>query len=280
MRLAALHTYPVKGCHRIDHDVIDVHPWGLAGDRRWLIVGPDLVGITLRQVKELVLVRPQARLGGLTLYAAGRPALDVAEPVTGEILEARAFTNREPVPVRAAGPVADRWLGELLDRPVRLVWLADPSTGPVPRPAPESDDARLSFADAQPMLVTNTASLDALNDALLEGGSLEGPLPMNRFRPNLVIAGAPRWAEDGWSRLRIGGVTFQVVKPCARCMVTTIDQETAETGREPLRVLADHRRFGSDLRFGVYLAPEQSAPGRPDPVIGRLAVGDPVEQLG
>src|SRR4029450_7098533 len=95
-------------------------------------------------------------------------------------------------------------------------------------------DDRVSFADGYPLLLANTASLDALNDRIAEGGSLEGPLPMTRFRPNVVIAGAAPWVEDAWTggRIKIGEVTFRVPKRCDRCVVTTTDQETGERGRE------------------------------------------------
>jgi len=159
----------------------------------------------------------------------------------------------------------------VLDRKVRLVWLDDPTRRVVTQAYGEPGD-RVSFADAFPLLLANTASLDALNGWLLESGSVEGPLPMARFRPNVVISGAPPWVEDDWTgrRIRVGEVTFRVVKPCGRCVVTTTDQETGERGHEPLRALARHRRVGQELRFATSLIPDGP---------GTIAVGDPVEVL-
>lgn len=270
MRLASLHTYPVKGSHRIEHTTARVEPWGLAGDRRWLIVDEDGVGVTQRDTAGLVHLRPEPRPGGLVLHATGRPALDVPEPVADPI-DARTFAFRTPVPAIPAGAAAADWLTALLDRKVRLCWLDDPGRHPVDRDHFEPDD-RVNFADGYPLLITNTASLDALNEWLLESGDIEGPLPMTRFRSNLVVSGSHPWAEDDWigRRLRIGDVAVRAVKPCARCIVTTIDQETGEKGRQPLRLLARRRNHDQKLLFGVNLIPDGTGP---------VSVGDPVELL-
>ena len=171
-----------------------------------------------------------------------------------------------------AGPAADAWLTGVLGQEVRLVWLDDPTRRPV-EPEYARPDDRVSFADAYPLLLTNAASLDALNGWIAAGDSGEGPVPMTRFRPNLVVASAAAWAEDGWlgHRLRIGPVTFRVVKPCDRCVVTTTDQETGDKGREPLRTLGRYRNIDQKLLFGVNLIP--------DPPYGAITVGDPVEPL-
>jgi uncharacterized protein YcbX len=246
MRIVALHTYPVKGCHRLDHDVARVEPWGLAGDRRWLVVDPDGVGITQRGTAKLVGLRPLPYDGGLTLRAAlpaevALPDLAIAEPHAGEQIEVRVFSSKAAVSARLADDAAHAWLTELLGCPARLVWLADPTVRAVNPQIGEPGD-RVSFADGYPILVTNTASLAALGDWLVEAG--DEPVPMTRFRPNIVVDGAAPWAEDDWlgGRLQIGDVRMRAVKPCDRCVVTTIDQETAVQGRQPLRVLGQHRR--------------------------------------
>src|SRR5690606_20037968 len=159
-----------------------------------------------------------------------------------------------------------------LGHAARLAWLDDPTRRPVaPDYAPP--DARGSFADAYPLLLTNAASLDALHGWRAAGGGGEGPLPMTRFRANVVVAGAAAWAEDDWlgHRLRIGAVTFRVVKPCDRCVMTTTDQETGAKGREPLRTLGRYRNINQKLLFGVNLIP--------DPPYGESTAGDPIEPL-
>ncbi|NJC73709.1 MOSC domain-containing protein [Planosporangium thailandense] len=266
MRLASIHTYPVKSCHRLDHDDAVVEPWGLAGDRRWLVVEPDGTFITQRAEPALALVQPShTGEGGLLLRTPGMPDLDVPAPAGGDLMAVRVW--RSTVDATPAGSAADDWLSTLLDRKVRLVYLDDPT-----RRSPDQKYARpgdrVSFADGYPLLLANSASLDAVNDWLVEAG--EEPVPMTRFRPNVVVGGAPAWAEDEWlgRRIRVGEVAFRVAKPCGRCVMTTIDQETAERGRQPLRVLGRRRRFAAGLLFGVNLIPDRT---------GTIAVGDPVE---
>ncbi|GAA1809054.1 MOSC domain-containing protein [Luedemannella flava] len=268
MQVTALTTYPVKGCYRVDRRRAHVYPWGLDGDRRWLIADRETgAAVTQREISALTVLRPTlAADGRLTITAPDRPDLVVPEPVDGPPQEVTvwSFTGA----AARAGEAADAWLSEVLDRKVRLVWLDDPTRRTIKPPYAWPGDV-VSFADGYPLLLANTASLAALNDWLAEDGSPEWPLPMERFRPNVVVTGAPAWAEDDWvGRLvRIGEVTFRVPEPCGRCVVTTTDQETGERGREPLRTLARHRSIGQKLLFAVNLIPEGA---------GEIGVGDPV----
>jgi uncharacterized protein YcbX len=264
MRISSLHTYPVKGCHRLDHDEAVVEPWGLAADRRWMIVDADGVGITQRETSALTRLTARPRPGGLHLSAPGMPDIDVPEPADGPKIQVRIFRSKPPVPARIADT---SWVTEFLGRDTRLIWQADPTTRIVSGFARPDD--RVSLADGYPVLLASTASLDAVNDWLLEAG--DDPVPIHRFRPNLVVTGAPPWAEDDWigHRLHIGDLTFRVAKACARCRVTTVDQETGETGRQPLHVLGRHRRIGDGLLFAVNLIPDLTA-GQ----TGHIRVGD------
>jgi uncharacterized protein YcbX len=268
MRLASLHLYPVKSCHRVDVDEATVLPWGLAGDRRWFPVEPDGAAITQRELPVLTQIQPTLLPGGLRLAAPGRPDLTLTE-TAGDYLEVRLWRSR--FKVSAAGPEADAWLSEVAGRPLRLVWMDDPARRPVNPEYGRPGDV-VSAADGYPLLVTNTASLAQLNDWIIEGDPDEQPVPMTRFRPNVVVDGAPAWAEDGWlgRRLRIGAVAFRVVKPCARCVMTTNNQETGERGREPLRTLGRTRNIEQNLLFGMNMIPDGT---------GALRVGDPVELL-
>jgi uncharacterized protein len=259
----------------MDRETARVDQWGLDGDRRWLIVNEDGIGLTQRQHQELVTVRAEYRPGGLTLEAPGLPRLDLAEPVGGEAMHVRVFKPRPPSPVRAAGPEADDWLERLLGRTARLVWLDDPAVNLVPWPVAEGTGAEVSFADGTPLLLANSASLDAFNGWLWESGNPEGPLPMTRFRPNVVISDAAPWVEGDWvgRRVRIGGAVFHGVQECGRCVVAAIDQETGERGREPLWMLAQRRNIDRKLRFGLQMT-VQAEPG-----VRTLSVGDTVEVL-
>lgn len=266
MWLATIHTYPVKGCRRTDHRDASVEPWGLAGDRRWLVVEPDGKFLTQRAEPRLALIAPSVPAGGgLVLRTPGMPDLDVPAPAGGALVPVQIWRNT--VDAAPAGDDAGDWLSAVLDRKVRLVHLRDPEQRAVDLAYGRPGDL-VSFADAYPVLLANAASLDMVNDWLVEGG--DEPVPMTRFRPNLVVAGAPAWAEDGWlgRRLRIGAVTFRAVKPCDRCVVTTIDQDTAERGGQPLRALGQRRLSPIGPLFGLNLIPDGG---------GRIAVGDPVE---
>ncbi len=261
----------------MDRDTARVEPWGLEGDRRWLIVDDSGLGLTQRQHRELVTMRAVSRPGGLTLHAPGLAPLELAEPAGGEALEVRVFRGRPPSRVSAAGPEADAWLHRLLGRSARLVWLGDPAGHLVPWPVAAGSGAEVSFADGTPLLLTNTASLDAFNDWLLESGSIEGPLPMIQFRPNLVISGAEPWAEGQWigRRIRVGEAVFHGANECGRCLVATIDQETGQRGREPLRMLAARRNIGQKLVFGL----QMTVWAQPGGEARRVSVGDTVEVL-
>jgi len=243
-----------------------------------MIIDPDGVGITQREAPALVHIRPQPVAGGLTLHTAGRPTpdvpppvaptLDVRAPVAGPPVQVRVFRAKAPVPARLAEAAAHAWISAVIGRPARLAWLADPTVRAV-NPDHSRPGDTVSFADGYPVLLTNAASLDAVNDWLVESGDPAAPLPMHRFRPNVVISGAQAWAEDGWlgRRIRIGDVTFRVAKACTRCVVTTTDQDTGERGQQPLRILARHHRGPKGVLFGMNIIPDGT---------GRITVGDNV----
>ncbi|MBF6044044.1 MOSC domain-containing protein [Streptomyces sp. NRRL B-1677] len=271
--LTALHFYPVKSLAGCSAPEAAVEPWGLAGDRRWMVADADGMMITQRQRPGLALAsaRPLPG-GGVRLTAPGAEALDVAVPSLAEAegtVTVQVFRDKiEAVP---AGDAADAWLAAHLGTTARLFHMDEPASRRPVDPDFSLPGETVSFADGFPLLVTTLASLDALN-ALIARGDLpgEGPLPMNRFRPNAVVGGTEPWAEDGWRRVRIGEVTFRAVKDCGRCVVTTTDQTTAERGKEPLRTLARHHRIGGKAVFGKNLIPEHP---------GTLRVGDAVEIL-
>ncbi|HEU0239882.1 MAG TPA: MOSC N-terminal beta barrel domain-containing protein [Micromonosporaceae bacterium] len=258
MHVVSLHVYPIKGCYRTDVPAATVQPWGLAGDRRFMVVNDNHRMLTQREEPGLVRVKPSLEDDRLTLHAAGRDDL-VVDVVAREPVDTNVHST--PVVASLVDDAADKWLSDLLDRSVRLVWLDDPMRRRV-EPGFSRDSDRVSFADGYPLLIANAASLDALNDWLLEAESPEWPLPMTRFRPNVVIGGAPAWTEDEWTgrRIRIGDVEFRVPKPCDRCVVTTTDQDTGQRGHEPLRTLARHRNVNQGLLFATNLIPDGTGP--------------------
>jgi uncharacterized protein YcbX len=248
-----------------------VEPWGLAGDRRWALIDESGRVVTQRERPRLALAAAELLPGGgIRVSAADLEPLTVAVP---EAVGTRtAKWSGEKIETVPAAPEAHEWFSAYLGEDVTLVHLDDPATRrPLDDPSYEGSGRTVSLADAYPLLLTTLASLDALNSLIARGDhSDEGPLPMNRFRPNIVVAGTEAWAEDAWKRIAVGEVTFRVAKMCGRCVVTTTDQETAERGKEPLRTLGRHRRFGSQLAFGQNLVPETT---------GTVRVGDPVTLL-
>ncbi|WP_424215123.1 MOSC domain-containing protein [Streptomyces sp. BI20] len=255
IRVGALYVHPVKSLAGVGPDAVEVEPWGFAGDRRWLPVDPSGTAVTQRQLPRLALLRARpARGGAVVLSGPGVPELTVSPPAPGPTETVTLFSKKvEAVP---AGAVADAWFTAALGTPVRLMWMDDPAVRRPVDPEYARPGETVSFADGYPVLLTSDASLAALNVLIAEGGRAEeGPVPMSRFRPNLVVTGAEAWAEDGWGLLRIGGVEFRGARECGRCVVTTVDQLTAERGREPLRTLGVHRRRGRSLVFGRLLVP-------------------------
>jgi uncharacterized protein YcbX len=244
----------------------DVEPWGLAGDRRWMLVDADGCVVTAREHPRLILVTPEPAGPVLRLRAPDREPLSIGYPDDGELVPVRVW--RSELKARLAEPAAAEWLSSWLDVSVRLVYLDDP-TRRHPNPAYTRPDDLVSLADAYPLLLTSTESLGALNE-LIAGGAYpkQGPLAMVRFRPNVVVEGAPAWTEDGWRRIRIGSVPFRVVKACDRCVLTTIDPDTATKGKEPMATLARHRQWDGNTWFGVQLVPD---------AIGTVQVGDAVQ---
>ncbi len=296
LRLTGLRRYPVKSCRGEDLDVAEVEPWGLAGDRRWMVVDDAGEVVTAREANQLVLITPEITDRGLRLRAPGVDDLVVDRPASGPPLDVTIWDDT--VPARLADPAASAWFSTVFGRPLRLVHLDDPRGRPVDADVAAPGDV-VSFADGFPVLLATEESLAQLNTWIADGSrSGDGPLPMTRFRPNLIVAGADAFAEDGWRRIRVGTVGFRVLTPCIRCVLTTIDPDTAERTKEPLVSLARHRRFGQKLLFAMNLVPEvplrsgvpevplrsgvPEAPagsGVPEAPYGSIRVGDPVEVL-
>lgn len=269
--LSAVHIHPVKSLAACTVVEAAVEPWGLDGDRRWMLVDTTGKVVTQRQQPRMALISATpVPGGGIVLAAPGSAALTVEVPEPGETV--RVLLHRSRLDVAEAARSAHAWLGEFLGAEVRLVHLDAPDRRRFIDPAYARPGEPVSLADGFPLLLTTLASLDALNALIADGDHAgEGPLPMDRFRPNAVVAGTTAWAEDDWNRLSIGDVTFRVVKPCGRCVITTTDQHTARRGTEPLRTLARYRRTGKDLLFGQNLIPDTA---------GVIRVGDPVRILG
>lgn len=257
-RISALNVYPVKSCAGIGVASARVGarglgaatPAGHAGDREWMIVDRDGIFVTQREYPALALVHTSVESGALVLTTAGKTPLPVS-------LDAHRAESREVVVWKSRVPAFDegdavaRWLSSVLGADVRLVRF-DSSHERQCNPVFAGDSgAHTAFADGYPLLVIGDASLAELNGRLAGSGS--PALPMNRFRPNIVLSGLEAFDEDHIDTLHAGGVTMKLVKPCTRCQITTTDQSSAVVGTEPLRTLGSYRmneRLGG-VAFGM-----------------------------
>jgi uncharacterized protein YcbX len=260
-KLSELWRFPVKSLRGRRFSALAVTARGFAHDREWMVVDPAGRFLTQRQQPRMALVDAAVRDGQLQLAAPGMPSLDVAAGDDGVGLEVQVWGDR--CAALAPDPAADAWLSRFLDAPCRLVRQpADAVRRVDPGYAGPGD--QVGFADGFPFLLISQASLDDLNRRLAS------PVPMLRFRPNLVVTGTAPYEEDRWRRIRIGDLTLRVAKPCSRCVIPTIDPATAERAAEPLRTLMSYRRRDNKVYFGQNLLHDG---------VGRLAEGMVVEVL-
>ena len=232
--LAALFTYPVKSCRGTEHRGVLLEEAGLAHDREWMFVTPGGRFLTQREEPRLALVDAVVQHGQLTLSADGAGQVCVPLGFAGSPGEVTVWRDRVNAFDQGDEPAA--WISALLGRDARLVRI-DPAARRRCDPAWTADaEAHSRFSDGYPLLVISRASLDDLNSRL------PAPVPMDRFRPNLVLDGLPPYGEDEVHEFSASGIRLRVVKPCARCSITTTDQAAGVvTGEEPLRTLKSYR---------------------------------------
>ncbi len=269
MHVSAIFIYPVKSLRGFAVDSAEVDALGFVGDRRFLVVDERGQFLTQRALPRMALVETALTERDLVLRAPHMGACSVPRQAAGpaELVTVRIWKS-EGLRAEDCGVEAAVWLSEFLRTPCRLVRIGPAFQRPVAKPGKSLPDDVLAFPDGYPFMALSDATLADLNDRLDE------PLPVNRFRPSFVISGAMPFAEDTWPRIRAGGVTFRAGGRCARCIIPTIDQLTAERGKEPLRTLAMYRRGegnSTDVYFGQNLIHETKT--------GTLRVGDPVEAL-
>jgi uncharacterized protein len=259
LRLSALNIYPIKSARGISLDQSEVDAFGLRYDRRWMVVDQSGQFLSQRGHSRLALVVPSIRDGALRIDAPGMPTLET--PLNpSPTVATRVTVWNDTCGATWLSEMAASWFSEFLGCTCSLVHMSVDVTRPA-NPAFAPPGSRVSFADGFPFLLISEESLTDLNRRLAK------PLPMNRFRPNLVVAGGEPYQEDRWSRIEVGGIGLQVVKPCGRCVVTTTDQTTGDRGTEPLRTLATYRKRNGEVMFGQNVVHE----GR-----GCLRVGDTV----
>jgi len=260
--VTALYHYPIKSCAGIALTEAHLEPRGIRHDRELLIVDAATdTFLTQRELPRMALIAPQIAEQILRAHAPGMAELVLPIAEAGPTREVGIWRDR----CRAVdqGDEAAAWLSAFLGRPCRLVRMDPDFVRPVD-PTYAAPGDQVGFADGFPCLLIAEESLADLNTRLNE------PLPMNRFRPNIVIAGGAAFGEDRVSRLRIGEVEFAAPKSCARCTITIVDQATGATGKEPLRTFATFRKAKRGVMFGQNLIHAG---------VGTIRVGDRVEAL-
>lgn len=251
--ITALYTYPIKGCARLEHQTMTIAERGPRDDRRWMLVNAsgDAPGrfISQREAPRLAIIQPSLSDTALTVAAPGRSPLAIPLALAEGTPTRSVSIWRDAAEAHDEGDEAAAWFSDAIGLPARLMRMADSHYREVdPRYNPLR--APVGFADGYPILLANTASLNDLNDRMVERD--KDPVPMARFRPNVVISGAPAWAEDTWARFEIGGLAFDGLKLCARCAVPTVDQSTGERPdpTEPSATLALFRKRERGVMFG------------------------------
>ncbi len=261
-RVSALHVYPIKSCRSTALDEAVILKRGIKLDRSLVLSKPDGTAITQREYPVLSLVNPQiVDDSHLLLSAPGKEDFHFELAKSGAQMKCMLWGD-ESVSIDQGDEVA-LWFSTLLNVDCRLLSMADDFVRPVD-PDYATAEQELGFADGFPFLLISEASLEDLND------KLEFPVPMNRFRPNIVVSGCEPFAEDKWKSIRIADVVFDLVKPCARCVMVTIDQDHAVLSKEPLRTLAAYRKVDQKVLFGQNLVHHN---------IGKIKVGDELEIL-
>lgn len=266
LTVASLHLYPVKGLKAIDVRAARCTDRGLEHDRRWMVVDAQGRFLSQREHPRMATIWTDLDDGSLLLSAPEVSTVEVPvdPPPSAPTLTVRVWSS--VCEALAPSRQADAWLSDYLGMPCRLVYMPD-STRRLSNPQYAHGERLVSFADGYAFLVIGQASLDDLNTRLAANGA--GALPMNRFRPSIVVAGSAPYAEDAWDRVRVGEAILRAAKPCGRCEVTTTDQATGEVrGPEPLATLAAYRssdEFG--VMFGMNYVVEKT---------GRIAFGDAV----
>ena len=260
-KISELHVYPVKSCKGWSLETATVGASGLEHDREWMVIEEVGYFISQRQYPKMATITP--KLSGDTLILSVPEMGEVIVPMVSRMRkkvivwesECEAFDQGEEVAV---------WLSSFLGKNVRLVRMAPDFERKLKEKYRITGNETVAFADSMPLLLTTEASLEDLNS------KLETPLRMDRFRPNIVVSGASTFEEDTWKKIQIEGTVFRVSKPCYRCEITTVNQDTGEKGVEPLEALGRYRTGPKGIIFGQLLIHEGQ---------GRIRVGDEVTVL-
>jgi uncharacterized protein len=266
MHVKELWIYPIKSCRGIPLKTAEVNFKGLKWDREFMIVDASGKFITQRHVPEMAQITVEVSAEQLFLSYAGNNSetLEFIPNFEGQEKQVQVWAD-QTIAIDQGDRVA-QWLQKVLDlSDIRLVRQSPQYIRPIDPKYAHKENEPVSFADGYPMLLTNTASLEELNRRI--GNQT---VQMNRFRPNIVVETTSPFLEDQWRYIRIGGIEFNVIKACSRCIITTTDQKTGQRDpeQEPLRTLQQFRNSRGQVLFGENLVPLNT---------GNLKLDDPVE---
>lgn len=249
--LTDIYIYPIKSLGGVRVEQALVEPQGLQYDRRWMLVDENNRFLTQRVFPKMALLQVYLQPAGLLITHKQELTESLFIPLDAQKYQKELMAVTiwdDVVSAVEVSPEVSAWFSRILEINCRLVYMPPTVQRPVD-PAYAINQEIVSFADAYPMLVIGQASLNDLNSRLAV------PVPMNRFRPNLVFSGGEPFAEDTWEEFTLGNQKFAGVKLCARCVLTTVNQDTAEKGAEPLRTLATYRTINKKVMFGQNVLP-------------------------
>jgi uncharacterized protein YcbX len=255
MQISELWIYPVKSLGGVLLKEAAVLPKGLQYDRRWMLVDANGRFLTQREWPQLALLAVKAAHNGFVVSFDNK---EIELPHSSQGTNLNATIWNDEVRVLQVSEAHNRWFSEALDTVCSLVFFPEDNDRAVDPDYGRAGD-QTSLSDGYPVLLIGQSSLNDLNSRLAES------VPINRFRPNMIISGSMPYEEDEWRNFTIGNLAFEGVKPCARCVMTTIDQQTGVLGKEPLATLSRYRKVGNKVLFGQNVIPRQS---------GTVRVGD------
>ena len=264
LSISHLYVYPIKSLGGIELSSARLTDRGIEHDRRWMLVGDDNRFLTQREFPQMALLRTAIHANELTVYEKGNEVDKISVnlyPTGNDLISVQIWDDMCEA-LQMSNEV-NRWFSEKLKRVCKLVYMPDVSKRKVDTDYALNNEIT-GFSDAFPVLMIGQASLDDLNSRL------ESPVPMNRFRPNIVFNGGTAFEEDTMQHFQINGIDLYAVKPCARCVVTTTDQETGDIAKEPLKTLASYRTGNNKVYFGQNILYKQQ---------GIIKVGDELKIL-
>lgn len=244
LSISQLYVYPIKSLGGIEINEAHLTDRGFEHDRRWMLVDENNRFLTQREFSKMALLRTAIHANELAVYEKGNEAEKISlnlYPTGSNLITVQVWDDVcKAIEVSSE---ANEWFSNKLNMRCKLVYMPDASVRKVDAEYALNNELT-GFSDAFPVLMIGQASLDDLNSRL------ENPVPMNRFRPNIVFIGGTPFEEDTMKEFEMNGITFYAVKPCARCVVTTTDQETGIIAKEPLKTLSGYRTGNNKVYFG------------------------------